>query len=198
MSKKEVVSRREFIVSAVACGSIAGCLGTRGDQPGVIDPSDISVQSTEKADFRAHTTQKDKNNGLEISTQDSVIDGEVIAEFPTSVPEVSKSTVYINADVDEIDDDAEIEIRFQSAKAGYRSLYIGNEYKTKNIGVLATEPGSGFGLRKPFQKLPGSERVQSIPMQELSHIQFIIRDGDFSGKIWDLGFIFEDRTIGIL
>lgn len=199
MFKIEAFGRREFIMSAVACGSIAGCLRTQRDRPGVIDHSDISVQTTGNADIVASNVRKDNSNeGLKISTNDSITDDEVIAEFPTSIQDASKSTVYINADVDEIDDDAEVEIRFQSAESGYRSIYIGNEYKNKNTGVLATKTGTGFGLRKPFRELPGPEKVQSTQIQEVAHIEFVIRDGDFSGKIWDLGFIFKDRTIGIL
>lgn len=199
MLPTKAIGRREFVIAVMTSGSIAGCLGTQGDQPGVIDSSDLSIQSPESSEVTATTVKKDDNNrGLEISTNDSITDGKVIAEIPTSIPHVSKSTVYINADVNKIDDDTEAEIRFPLVKLGYRSVYIGNEYKNKNNGVLATETGSGYELLKPFQKLPSSKEVQTDQIQGLDRIQFVIRDGDFQGTIWDLGFMFEDKTIGIL
>ena len=199
MVQPRTVGRREFLMATITFGSLAGCLGTQGDQPGVVDGADFSIQPSESGKLTVTNVQKDNNTqGVKLSTKDSVTDGRVVAEVPTSIPRVSKSTVYINVDVSKIDDDTEVEIRFQSAESGYRSLYIGNEYKAKKNGVLATKTGSSYSLQKKFQKLPGSEKVNTGQIQNLKYIQVVIRDGDFQGTIWDLGFMFEDRTIGIL
>ena len=199
MSAFEATGRREFLMTAILCGSITGCLGTRGNQLGVVDNSDLSVQSSGSAELTGSNVQNDNgNSGLEISTNDTVTDGKVMGKIPTSIPSVSRSTVYIQVDVDNIDDDTEVEIRFQSTGGLYRSIFIGNEYQSANNGVLATKTGSGFKLRDQFQKLPSSEKMKTGQIQKVNSIQFVVRDGDFSGTIWDIGFLFEDRTIVII
>jgi hypothetical protein len=198
MLREKTIDRREFLTVAVTCGSLAGCLGTGGEKRGVIDPSDLSIQTQNSTELTAKSVTEDNNEGMEISTNNSVTDNKVIAKIPTSIPEISKSTVYLNIDVNQMDDDAEVEFRFQSEKLDSRSAYIGNEYKTKEKGVIATETGSGHGLEIPFQKLPSSASSQTSQIPSLNQIQLEIRDGDFQGTIWDLGFIFDDKTIVIL
>lgn len=191
-------SRRKFLAAATALGSLTGCLGQTSERPGVVDSSDFSVSSNESAKLTAENVKKDNNNGLKISTEDSVADGKVVGEIPISVPEAFKSNVYINADVDQIDDDAEVEIRFCSSNTSYHTIFVGNEYKGKESGVLATETGSGYELQEQLQKLPSSESHESTQIKDLDRVQFVIRDGDFTGTIWALWFIFEDQTVAIL
>lgn len=198
MAGIENTSRRKFLVAAATLSSLTGCLGRTSERPGVVDSSDLSVSSNGSAKLAAENVKNDNNNGLKISTEDSIADGRVVGEIPVSVPEASRSSVYISIDVDQLDDDAEVEIRFRSPDSGYRTIYIGNEYKGKESGVLATETGSGFELREEFKELPSPEQQESTQNNELDRVQFVIRDGDFTGKIWALWFIFEDQTVAIL
>ncbi|MFC4449457.1 hypothetical protein [Halorussus aquaticus] len=198
MPQPKAIDRRKFLSIAIACSSSAGCLETSVEQQGAIDQSDITIPTQNSTEITAKNATKDGNSGLEISTNDSVTDGEVIAEIPVSVSNVSKSTIYAEIDVDKMDDDAEVEIRFQSGESGFRSVYIGNEYKNKEKGVIATKTGSGHRLEIPFQKLPSSANGQTGQISVLNQIQLVIRDGDFQCTIWDLRFIFEDKTIAIL
>lgn len=190
--------RRQFLIAAAGLGSLTGCLGRTNERPGAIDSSDLAVSSNGSAELTSENVQNANNKGLKISTEDSIADGRVVGEIPVSVPEASRSSVYISADVNQLDDDAEVEIRFRSPDTGYHTIYIGNEYKDKEGGVLATETGSGFELREQLQKLPSPEQQESTHIRELDRVQFVIRDGDFSGKIWALWFIFEDQTIALL
>lgn len=196
MSQLDQTSRRGFLTTTVAIGSLTGCLGNRENPPGTIDSSDLSVLSSGSAEFTVTNVRNNNDNGIKISTEDSITDGNVVSEIPISVQNAPMSTVYIKADVNELDDDAEIEIRFQSSSSSYRSIYIGNEYKTRENGVLATEKGSGYELRKKLGKLPSSE--EPIQIKEVESIKLIIREGDFIGIIWALWFIFEDKTIVFL
>ncbi|KAB1192418.1 hypothetical protein GJR96_02755 [Haloferax sp. MBLA0076] len=194
----ENTSRRKFLAVAVALGSMTGCLGSTSERPGAVDSSDLSVSSRGSAKLTAKNVQNDNNNGLKISTEDSVADGKVVGEIPASVPEATRSSVYINADVDQLDDDAEIEIRFCSPNSSYRAIFVGNEYKGKESGVLATETGSGYVLREQIKKLPTAESKEQTQINDLDRVQFVVRDGDFTGTIWALWFIFEDRTVALL
>ena len=196
MTRNTAVGRRGFLATATACGAFAGCLGTQQEQPGIIDYSDVTVKSPKNADLTTKAVKNEDNRGLEITTNNSVIDGKIVAMMPTSVPNVERSSIYIGADIKEIDDDAEVEIRFQSPESGHRSVYIGNEFKKKKSGVLATEPGTGFSLESSFSELPGTTKAKKD--QPLKRIEFLLSEGDFHGTIWDLYFTFEDKTVLIL
>lgn len=194
-----MIHRREFLIATIACGPLAGCLRTRKNRLGVVDASDVSVTSTGSAEVTVSNAQKNNGNfGLAISTEDSMTDGKAIVEIPVSISNPSLSTIYMNADVGTLDDDTNVETRFQSGNFTHRSIYIGNEYKAKENGVLATEPGSGYQLQKPFEKLPSPDQEKTPQSDTLDSIRLVIGEGDFSGKIWALRFMLEDRTVAIL
>lgn len=194
----ENTSRRKFLVAAAVLGSMTGCLGRTSERPGAVGSSDLSVSSSGSAKLTAKNVKNDDNNGLKISTEDSVADGKVVGEIPVSVSEVPRSSVYINADVEQLDDDAEVEIQFRFPNSSYRAIFVGNEYKGKESGVLATETGSGYELQEQFKKLPSAENEASAQIKDLERVQFVVRDGDFAGTVWALWFIFEDQTVAIL
>ncbi len=194
----ENTSRRKFLVAAAVLGSMTGCLGRTSQRPGVVDSSDLSVSSSGSAKLTANNVKNNNNSGLKISTEDSVADGEVVGEIPVSISEASRSSVYINADVEQLDDDAEIEIRFRSSNSSYRAIFLGNEYKGKESGVLATETGSGYELQEQLKKLPSADNGGSTQVMDIDRVQFVVRDGDFAGTIWAILFIFEDQTIALL
>jgi hypothetical protein len=194
MIGKPTLSRRQLLTTLALSTGLTGCLGTEQERPGVIDPSDINVQTNSSAQIDFTAIENDSDTGLEISTNDSINDGEVVSELPVTLSEVSSTTLYILTDVDSMDDDAEIELRFLTS-TGYRTIFIGNEFKNDDQGVLATETGTGYDLKTPFQQLPKSTGSTGT---NLENIQFRIRDGDFTGKIWSLVFIHKDKTTVII
>ena len=198
MFSNRATSRRRFLVSAAAIGSLAGCLGKQDNRPGVIDAADMTVASNSSAEVSVSKVTNDNDSGLKIDTEDSIADDWVKAKIPTTIPNPLDSTVQIHADVEQLDDDAEIEIEFREQDATYRRIFIGNEYKNKENGVLATETGTGFSLRKPFRELPSVDQNQDIEIGNVDQIRIVVRDGDFAGTIWSLVFVFENRSIGLL
>lgn len=205
MAPRKQIRRRGFLGTIAASVSLAGCLeqlGMNRNRLGVIDAADVSYKANDSAQANIRNIQRDNNDstdhGLEISTNDSMTDGQVTVDLLVNIPNAIASTIFIDTDVDELDDDTEVEIRFQSEGTTYRRIFIGNEYKTRTKGVLATETGKGYTLRQKLKSLPAPENQQTTEIEDLERIQFAIIDGDFSGKIWALWFIFEDRSIGIL
>lgn len=134
----------------------------------------------------------------QMTQKDTVNDGQVTATLPVSIPQISKSSIYVQADVGKLDDDTEVELQFHTNDSTYRSIFIGNEYKDQKNGVLATDTGTGYSLRKNFLKLPTHAAGQETETVDLDKIQFVIRDGDITASIWALHFIFDNRTVAIL
>lgn len=198
MPRHRPTTRRKFLMTAIAASSLAGCLGEPKNRPGVIDENDLTVESNGSENIALHNVNNDNNKGLKITTDDTVNDGTVTATLPVSIPEISKSSIFVQADVSKLDDDTEVEIRFHTDDSTYRSAFIGNEYKDQNNGVLATETGTGYSLRKKFLKLPSDAADQKTETVDLDTIQFVIRDGDITASIWALHFIFDKRTVAIL
>lgn len=189
------VTRRKFLITTAAISSVAGCLGKPKNRLGVIDANDLIIENNGSETLHASNVENDGDNGVKLTTEDTIDNGTVAAIIPTTIPDVSESSVLIRADVHDMDDDAEIEIQFQTNQSASRKIFVGNQYKDRDTAVLATETGTGHSLQSDFRDLPPGDESEVV---DLDQTRIEIRDGDFVGTLWALHFLFENRTVAIL